>query len=48
MGHIHLGVLPNSKQWRDIVERLQGGDPDADIFADAARAIERELAGAAR
>lgn len=48
MGHIHLGTLPNSVRWRDVVTRLGRGDPDSDVFAATARAIERDLALAVR
>jgi hypothetical protein len=48
LGHIHLGVLPNSKRWRDVVASMGRGDPDADIFAETARAIEHELSVAVR
>ena len=47
MGHIHLGVLPRSKQWRQVVELLGSGAADEAVFAAAAIAAEKDLARAA-
>jgi hypothetical protein len=47
MGHIHLGVLPNSKKWRDVVELLNGGASDGDVVSASALAVEKDLAQAA-
>ena len=48
MGHIHLGVLPRSKKWRDVVELLDGGAPTERVVAASARAAEQDLHGAAQ
>lgn len=47
MGHIHLGVLPQTKKWRGVVELLQGGADDETVFAASAIAAEKDLAAAA-
>lgn len=47
MGHIHLGVLPRSRQWREVVELLGSEADDADVFAATAIAAEKDLAAAA-
>lgn len=47
MGHIHLGVLPGSKGWKEVVALLEEGAPDEDILQASAVAAERELASAA-
>ena len=47
MGHIHLGVLPRSKQWRQVVELLGSEAADEAVFAAAAIAAEKDLARAA-
>ena len=47
MGHIHLGVLPQTRKWRDVVALLEVG-ADAAVFAASAVAAERDLAEAAR
>lgn len=47
MGHIHLGVLPRSKQWRDVVDLLAAGAASDEIVAASARAAERDLLNAA-
>ena len=43
MGHIHLGVLPQSRKWRDVVSLLSGGAADAEVLAATAIAAERDL-----
>ena len=40
MGHIHLGVLPASKKWRDVVELLQDGALASDVIQSSAIAAE--------
>lgn len=46
MGHIHLGVLPNSKKWRAVTDALEAGTAFEDVLADAAVAVEKELRAA--
>ena len=48
MGHIHLGVLPKSKKWRDVVDLLAGGADSKTVIAASARAAERDLLNAAQ
>lgn len=48
MGHIHLGVLPKSKKWRNVVELLEGGAATQSVISASARAAEADLLGAAR
>lgn len=48
MGHIHLGVLPRSKKWRDVVVLLEGDTATDSVIAASARAAERDLLDAAR
>ncbi len=48
MGHIHLGVLPSSRKWREVVDLLTGGAADARIVAASAAAAEKDLLAAAR
>lgn len=47
MGHIHLGVLPKTRKWREVVEQLSDGAADLDIVAATAIAAERDLLAAA-
>jgi hypothetical protein len=46
MGHIHLGVLPRSQRWRDVVELLSSDAPDGAVIAASARAAESDLLSA--
>ena len=46
MGHIHLGVLPNKKPWREVVALLEAGGGFEDIAGLAAKAAERSLLSA--
>ncbi|UPH70255.1 hypothetical protein LGT41_0010635 [Abyssibius alkaniclasticus] len=48
MGHIHLGVLPQSRKWREVVDLLDAGAIAEDVIAASARAAEREMLDAAR
>jgi hypothetical protein len=48
MGHIHLGVLPKSRKWRDVVDLLADGAADQSVVAASARAAERDFLDAAR
>jgi len=47
MGHIHLGVLPQSRKWRDVVELLADGSVAEDVLAASARAAEGDMIRAA-
>lgn len=47
MGHIHLGVLPKSRKWRDVVGLLEGSAADDEVVAASARAAEKDLLHAA-
>ncbi|WP_374433339.1 hypothetical protein [Tabrizicola sp.] len=47
MGHIHLGVLPKTKKWREVVGAIIEGSPDRQIVAASARAAENDLLSAA-
>lgn len=46
MGHIHLGVLPNSRKWREVVDLLTDGASDGRVVAASASAAERDLLSA--
>ena len=46
MGHIHLGVLPRTKKWREVVDLLAAGFPDEQVVAASAIASERDFANA--
>lgn len=48
MGHIRLGRLPTSRQWRQVVNALEQGSGVGTIAASAAEAAEGDLAAAAR
>ncbi|WBL32174.1 hypothetical protein O5O51_10500 [Sinirhodobacter sp. HNIBRBA609] len=47
MGHIHLGTLPKSKKWRDVVGEVTEGAPDRHVVAASAIAAEKEFLAAA-
>ena len=47
MGHIHLGVLPSSVKWREVVGLLVELAPSDDVIAAAAIAAETDLRNAA-
>lgn len=47
MGHIHLGVLPKSKAWREVVGLLRAGAPAREVIQASAVAAERDLRKAA-
>jgi hypothetical protein len=47
MGHIHLGVLPQTKKWREVVSLLQNSATNEAVVAASAIAAERDLAMAA-
>ena len=46
MGHIHLGVLPNTKPWQEVVALIEMGAEAAGVAALAAKAAERSLLSA--
>ncbi|WP_157966313.1 hypothetical protein [Oceanibium sediminis] len=46
MGHIHLGVLPNTIRWRQVVELLTEHAPTEEVIAASAVAVERDLQSA--
>lgn len=48
MGHIHLGVLPQSRKWRDVIDLLSGEATPDIVIAASARAAERDLLHAAQ
>lgn len=48
MGHIRLGVLPQSKKWREVVALLEADAPLEAVAEAAAVASERDLAVASR
>ena len=43
MGHIHLGVLPKTRAWSDVVDLLTGGASDRAVIAASAVAAEGTL-----
>ncbi|MCB2136633.1 MAG: hypothetical protein KDE08_11940 [Rhodobacteraceae bacterium] len=47
MGHIHLGVLPKTTAWRDVISKITEGTPDQQIVGASARAAEKDLLAAA-
>lgn len=48
LGHIRLGHIPNSRQWRRVVALLDGDAAAPDIISASAEAIESALSVAAR
>ena len=48
MGHIHLGVLPKSRKWQDVVGLLASGAATSDVVSASATAAEKDLLSAAR
>lgn len=46
MGHLTLGTIPRSRNWRDVVTLLAQEAPDHSVIAASALAAERDLAGA--
>lgn len=43
MGHLHLGGLPASRAWLEVIEKLRLGDSVGELAAATADAAEREL-----
>lgn len=48
MGHIRLGVLPRSRKWRNVVEKLRLGENAGKVAQAAFEAAEGNLKGADR
>lgn len=46
MGHIHLGVLPNTKKWRDVVDLIASEANFDHVVSASAHAAEKDLAKA--
>jgi hypothetical protein len=46
MGHQHLGTLPRSKEWRQVVELISGGADVREVAAAASAAAEKQMADA--
>ena len=47
MGHIHLGVLPRTRAWREVVNLLTTDASPRDVVRASAVAAERDLRKAA-
>jgi hypothetical protein len=43
VGHVHLGVLPETRKWRDVVTLLEASAPSDAVIAAAAIAAEGDL-----
>lgn len=46
MGHVHLGVLPKTRPWREVVRLLGDGAPVPTVLSAGAKAAERDLLAA--
>ena len=46
MGHVHLGVLPKTRKWNDVVEALTSGAADEVVVAASAQAAEKDMLSA--
>jgi hypothetical protein len=46
MGHQHLGTLPGSRKWRQVVQLLSGGADARDIAAVTSAAAEQQMTNA--
>jgi hypothetical protein len=46
MGHQHLGTLPGSRRWRQVIELISGGADVQDVAAVTSAAAERQMADA--
>jgi hypothetical protein len=44
MGHQHLGRLPASRKWREVVRLISGGADVQDVAATASAAAEQQMA----
>lgn len=47
LGHIRLGILPQSKSWRDVVALIASGADTTDVAGQAAYACRKGLSAAA-
>jgi hypothetical protein len=43
MGHQHLGTLPRSKKWRDVIDLISGGANVQHVAAATSDAAERQM-----
>ena len=46
MGHQHLGTLPGSRKWRQVVQLISGGADVQDIAAATSAAAENQMVDA--
>jgi hypothetical protein len=46
MGHQHLGTLPGSRKWRQVVQLISGGSDVNDVAAATSAAAESQMADA--
>jgi hypothetical protein len=46
MGHQHLGTLPGSRKWRQVVQLISGGADVQDVAAATSAAAETQMADA--
>jgi hypothetical protein len=46
MGHQHLGTLPRSRRWRQVIELISGGADVQDVTAATSAAAEQQMADA--
>jgi hypothetical protein len=46
MGHQHLGTLPRSRKWRQVVHLISGGADVEDVAAATSAAAEQQMADA--
>jgi hypothetical protein len=46
MGHQHLGTLPGSRKWRQVVHLISGGADVQDVAAATSAAAEQQMADA--
>jgi hypothetical protein len=46
MGHQHLGTLPGSRKWRQVVQLISGGADVHDVAAATSAAAEQQMADA--
>jgi len=46
MGHQHLGTLPRSRKWRQVVQLISGGADVQDVAAATSAAAEQQMADA--
>ena len=46
MGHQHLGTLPGSRKWRQVIDLISGGADVQDVAAATSAAAENQMADA--